>query len=495
MEIALFIIYGLALFFIFGYSLIQIQLVFKYNKYKITQKKRLEEGDIPMDLPKVTVQLPLFNEQYVAARLIDAMAQLDYPSDKLEIQVLDDSTDETIEIVKKKVEEWKNKGVDIIQICRTNRSGFKAGALAEGLKRAKGEFLAIFDADFLPNPDFLKKTLSQFTDFNIGMVQTRWEHINENYSLLTKLQAFGLDAHFTVEQGGRNAGGHFMNFNGTAGVWRKKTIEDAGGWQSDTLTEDLDLSYRAQLKGWKFKFLEEVGAPAELPAEMNALKTQQFRWNKGAAECTRKNLRKVLRSKNLGFGTKVNAIFHLMNSAVFICVVLISLLSIPALMVKNYHLEYQLLFQIASAFILSLPILAWFYWTSYAYKKPNKVKSFFKFFILFPLFLSVSMGLSLHNALAVIEGYIGKKTPFIRTPKMNLTNKSMGKWKSNVYLKSHLTPLTFIELAFAAYFIFGISLAFKYDDFGLLPFHILLAFGFIYVAFYSLIHVFKVSRS
>lgn len=495
MEIALFIVYGTALLFILCYSVIQIQLVIKYKKYKRLQKQRLKESSDQPNLPFVTVQLPLFNEQYVAARLVDSMAQLDYPKDKLEIQVLDDSTDETLDIVKKKVEEWKANGVDIVQICRTDRSGFKAGALAEGLKIAKGEFLAIFDADFLPNPDFLKRTLNEFTDDNIGMVQTRWEHINEDYSMLTKLQAFGLDAHFTVEQGGRNAGGHFMNFNGTAGVWRKKTIEDAGGWQSDTLTEDLDLSYRAQLKGWKFKFLEEVGAPAELPAEMNALKTQQFRWNKGAAECTRKNLGKVLRAPNLGLGTKLNAIFHLMNSAIFICIVLISILSIPALSVKFYNIEYKLLFQIASAFILCLPILAIFYWTSLTREEPNKVKAFFKFLFLFPLFLSVSMGLSLHNALAVLEGYIGKKTPFVRTPKMNLTNDSKNTWAKNVYLKGHLTPLTFVELAFAAYFLFGISLAFKYEDFGLMPFHVLLAFGFVYVALYSLIHSFKISRS
>lgn len=495
MEIVLFIVYGTALLFILCYSMIQIQLVIKYKKYKRLQKSRLEEGVSSLELPFVTVQLPLYNEQYVAARLIDSIAQLDYPIDRLEIQVLDDSTDETLEIIKQKVIEWKSKGIDIVQICRTDRSGYKAGALAEGLKIAKGEFIAIFDADFLPNPDFLKKTLNQFTHENVGMVQTRWEHINQDYSMLTKLQAFGLDAHFTVEQGGRNAGGHFINFNGTAGVWRKKTIEDAGGWQSDTLTEDLDLSYRAQLKGWDFKFLEEIGAPAELPAEMNALKTQQFRWNKGAAECTRKNLGKVLKAKNLGFGTKLNAIFHLMNSAIFICIILIALLSIPALMVKNYHIEYKLVFQIASGFILSLPILAIFYWTALARDEPNGIKTFFKFIYLFPLFLSVSMGLSLHNALAVLEGYLGKKTPFVRTPKMNLTNDSEEKWSRNVYLKSHLTPLTFVELAFAAYFVFGIVLGFKYDDFGLMPFHLLLAFGFVYVALYSLIHSFKISRS
>lgn len=494
MEIALFVVYGLALAFIFCYTLIQIQLVLKYGNYKKAQKIRKKDTKDGTFLPKVTVQLPIFNELYVAERLIDSIAQLDYPKELLEVQVLDDSTDETRDLIEKKVEEWKNKGLQMVHLCRENRQGFKAGALAEGLKMAQGEFLAIFDADFLPNPSFLRNTIGCFKNPEIGLVQTRWEHLNENYSLLTKLQAFGLDAHFSVEQGGRNAGGHFMNFNGTAGVWRKSTIVDAGGWQSDTLTEDLDLSYRAQLKGWKFIYLEEVGAPAELPAEMNSLKTQQFRWNKGAAECTRKNLAKVLAAKKIGLGTKLNAIFHLMNSAVFICIILIAVLSIPALYIKNSQIEYALLFQIASISILCLPVLAIFYWTAIKSHSDNKIKSFFQFILLFPMFLAVSMGLSLHNALAVLEGYIGKKTPFIRTPKMNLKNDTSNFWKQNIYLKKHINPLTIIEFLLAAYFVFGITLAFRYQDYGLLPFHFLLALGFIYVAMYSLFHSFKVAK-
>ena len=494
MELILIIIYGLALLFIFCYSLIQLQLVFKYHRYKKAQKLRqkfVKEGNA---WPKVTVQLPIFNEKYVAERLIECLAQLDYPLDCLEIQVLDDSTDETVDISRKKVIEIKQKGIDITHLHRTDRKGFKAGALAEGLEVAKGEFIAIFDADFLPEKNFLKRIVPQFVDEKIGLIQSKWKHINERYSLLTKLQAFGLDAHFTVEQGGRNAGGHFINFNGTAGIWRKSAIQDAGGWQSDTLTEDLDLSYRAQLKGWKFLFMEEVGAPAELPAAMNALKTQQFRWNKGAAECTRKNLGKVLFNTELGLGTKLNAIFHLMNSAVFICIILLALLSLPMLAIKEHFSEYDLLFNIAGFFLISLPILALFYWTSMSSQYSSKPKAFLHFLVLFPSFLAVSMGLSLHNALAVLEGYIGKKTPFIRTPKFDLTDDKTKRWNSNHYLKKGLSLLTFLEFLLAIYFLGGIFLGFQYQDYGLMPFHFLLFLGFAYVSIFSFTHAFKTAR-
>lgn len=491
MEIVAIIIYGLALFFVFCYSLIQIQLVIKYKRYKKTQVTRLAQEHTKNYTPFITVQLPLFNEKYVTERLIECIANLDYPTDRFEIQVLDDSTDDTIELTKAKVKEISARGIDISYLHRTDRNGFKAGALAEGTKVAKGEFIAIFDADFLPEKDFLQKMVQPFQDDKIGMVQSRWEHINERYSLLTKLQAFGLDAHFSVEQGGRNAGNHFINFNGTAGVWRKTAIADAGGWQSDTLTEDLDLSYRAQLKGWKFIFLEEVGSPAELPAVMNALKTQQFRWNKGAAECVRKNLFRVLRAEGISLSTKMNAIFHLMNSAIFICIVILALLSIPMLNIKNNFSEYKTLFNVASVFLITLPILALFYWTSMSRTYSSKSKAFFHFIILFPMFLSVSMGLSLHNAMAVMEGYLGKKSPFIRTPKFNLSNDKSKKWGKNVYLKKTINPLIILELLFTFYFLGGIVLGFHYKDYGLMPFHFMLFAGFAYVSFYSISHSFK----
>lgn len=494
MEVILISIYGLALLFIFCYSLVQIQLVIHYRRYQKAQQKRQQNFPADNYFPKVSVQLPIFNEKYVVNRLIDAVVKLDYPKEQLEIQVLDDSIDETTTIAKAKVEEWKARGVNIHYVHRSNRKGYKAGALAEGLLKASGEFIAIFDADFLPKEDFLQRIIPYFQQNELGMIQSRWEHLNEHYSLLTQLQAFGLNAHFSVEQGGRNAGGHFINFNGTAGVWRRKAIEEAGGWQSDTLTEDLDLSYRAQLKGWKFLFLEEVGAPAELPAAMNALKTQQFRWNKGAAECTRKNLSKVLRSKELPLSTKINATFHLMNTAVFICIVVLALLSLPMLAIKEYYQQYDLLFKLAGFFLISLPILAIFYWTSFQKSYTSKWKAARHFIIRFPLFLSISMGLSLHNALAVLEGYLGKKTPFIRTPKFNLSDDRKQQWTSNVYLKKSFSPLTVLEMLFALYFLLGILLGFYFNDFGLMPFHIMLFLGFAYVSLFSIVHSVKLSK-
>ncbi|MEQ8910432.1 MAG: glycosyltransferase family 2 protein [Vicingaceae bacterium] len=491
MEVILIAIYGLALTFIFCYSLIQLQLVWKYRQYR-----KQAEVEVPKtlgldDLPQVCVQLPIFNEAYVAERLVDRICELGYPKDKLEIQVLDDSTDETQALLQAKVAAKKATGFEIYYLHRTDRSGFKAGALAAGLKQTKAELIAIFDADFMPEPNFLTEMVPAFQDKEVGMVQSRWEHLNEGHSWLTKLQAFGLDAHFSVEQGGRNAGGHFMNFNGTAGLWRKSCIEDAGGWQSDTLTEDLDLSYRAQLKGWKFKFLEKVGAPAELPAAMNALKTQQFRWNKGAAECVRKNLGKVLRAEKISFSTKLNAIFHLMNSAVFICIVILALLSIPMLMIKHHFAEYHFLFTLASVFIVSLPILAWFYWTSWQRIYTNRWKALSQFLLRFPFFLSVSMGLSLHNAWAVAEGYLGIKSPFLRTPKFALSKNQQAQWVNNRYIKRKIGFLPFLELLFAAYFVFGIVLGIQYQDFGLLPFHFMLMIGFAYVSFLSFWHALK----
>lgn len=491
LEIGLLIIYALALLFIFSYSIIQVYLVVSYNKKK---KDGSLDWEPLKELPKVTVQLPLYNELYVVERLIDAVLKFDYPKELLEVQILDDSTDETTQIVKTAILPYLQQGYSVRHIRRDNRVGYKAGALAFGMQQAQGEFIAIFDADFLPHSDFLRKMLLPFQNDKVGCVQSKWQHINADFSLLTKLQAFGLDAHFSVEQGGRNQAGHFMNFNGTAGVWRKSTIEDAGGWQSDTLTEDLDLSYRAQLKGWQFVYREDVGAPAELPAEMNALKTQQFRWTKGAAECARKNLGKVLVAKNIGLGTKINAIFHLMNSAVFISIVLISILSLPILFIKQSNESYDWLFRLGSIFILTLPVLGVFYWTSIINQFDNKRVAFKRFVVLFPLFLSVSMGLSLHNALAVLEGYIGKKTPFVRTPKFNLTNSSSQSWKANIYLTKSIGLLTILELGLVIYFLMAIYVGFKFQDFGLMPFHVLLVFGFGFVSLKSLIHLFKINQ-
>ncbi|NQX93032.1 MAG: glycosyltransferase [Flavobacteriales bacterium] len=484
MELAVVVIYGLFLSFIFLYSLVQLNLAISYRKYK-----KNGAGDAPCcptedNLPHVTVQLPVYNELYVVERLIDCVAELDYPADKLEIQVLDDSTDESFDVAAKRIQYWRDQGVNMIHVKRPERKGFKAGALAYGLTKSKGQFTAIFDADFLPKPEFLRTTIPYFLqDDKIGVVQTKWEHINQEYSLLTKLQAFGLDAHFTVEQMGRNRSGHFINFNGTAGVWRNECIEDAGGWQSDTITEDLDLSYRAQMKGWKFKYLADFGSPAELPAEMNALKSQQFRWTKGAAECAKKHLPNVIKQDKIGFSTKIHALFHLMNSFIFICVLCTAILSIPMLIIKSSTPEYDTLFNVASIFLLSFLILGYFYWISHE-PKSNRLSGFIK---QFPLFLSVSMGLSLHNSIAVIEGYMGKKTPFIRTPKFAISNEK-GTWSDKKYRALKASPLTVIEGLFAIYFASGLIMAFVLGDFALFPFHLMLTLGYGYVFYYSLKH-------
>ena len=485
MQLALIIIYGGFLLFIFMYSLVQLNLAISYSKYKKNGCKELPTVPDKGDWPMVTVQLPVFNELYVVERLIDCVCLLDYPQDRMEIQVLDDSTDESFEVATKCVEKWQKKGLNIVQIKRPERKGFKAGALAYGMKSAKGEFTAIFDADFLPRPEFLKTTIPYFLkDEGIGVVQTKWEHLNKNYSALTRMQAFGLDAHFTVEQMGRNRSGHFINFNGTAGVWRNECISDSGGWQSDTITEDLDLSYRAQLKGWRFQYLADFGSPAELPAEMNALKSQQFRWTKGAAECAVKHLPNILRKNQLGFGTKLHALFHLMNSFIFICVLCTAVLSIPMLLIKSNSPEYNVLFNFASLFLLSFLILGYFYWLSHETKYKYKFLDFVK---QFPLFLSVSMGLSLHNSIAVVEGYIGKKSPFVRTPKFAIDNKQ-GSWNDKKYRVLRVNPLTFVEGVLTLYFASGLVMAFLIEDFALLPFHLMLTMGYGYVFYYSLKH-------
>ncbi|MDX2301178.1 MAG: glycosyltransferase [Microscillaceae bacterium] len=494
MELALVILYSFFLLFIFGYSLVQLHLVFLFRSFKRKKKAFTSHTEvfIPTDSSPytpaecaVTVQLPIYNEKYVIERLIDAVAQFDYPKELLEIQVLDDSTDETTLLLAQKKLEWQAKGINIQHIRRKSREGFKAGALAYGLELAQGQFIAIFDADFLPEKDFLKRTLPEFADEKVGVVQTRWLHLNENYSLLTQLQAFTLNAHFHIEQTGRNFGNHFINFNGTGGVWRKSCIIDAGGWEADTLTEDLDLSYRAQLKGWKFRYLPEVGTPSELPVAIQAMKTQQFRWTKGAAECTRKNLWKVWKAKNLPFSTKIHALFHLMNSFIFPSVVFIAVMSLPILWIKVHYPVYKLLFQVGSLFLISLFFLMFYYWTSYREDTPQSPFRFLYFLGRFFLFLAVSMGFSLHNAIAVMEGYLGKKTPFVRTPKFNIYDRK-DTWKHNQYLLKSLNLITLVEGFLALYFLGGIALGIYLDDYGLLPFHFLLSLGFGYIFIYSI---------
>lgn len=323
-------------------------MIYYHNKYQKNIPTEIEEI---IENKYVTIQLPLYNEMYVAERLINAVCEIEFPKDQLEIQVLDDSTDETVDVVRKVVEEKQKQGFDIVHIHRTNRQGFKAGALKEGLQKAKGDYIAIFDADFIPQKDFLKRTLRYFVNDKIGMVQTRWEHLNENYSILTKIQALALDGHFVIEQSVRNKAGFFINFNGTGGMWRKECIIDAGNWHADTITEDLDLSYRAQLRGWKFVYLRDFTTPAELPSEMNALKAQQFRWTKGAIETAKKILPLVWKA-NIPLRIKLQSTFHLTNNIVFPFILLAGILNVPLIFIKNSG-PYENFFNFMSIFVIA----------------------------------------------------------------------------------------------------------------------------------------------
>lgn len=480
------VVYGVAIAFIFLYSLVQLNLLIIYRKARRKSTDLLPPGG---QAPSVLVQLPVYNERYVVERLIDAVCQLKYYPGRFEIQVLDDSTDESAAIAGRCVDLWLSRGVPVAHIRRADRTGFKAGALAYGLTLNKADLVAIFDADFIPPPDFLLKTVPHFADPSVGMVQARWAHLNREYSLLTRVQAFGLDAHFTIEQTGRNSGGHFMNFNGTAGVWRRTCITDAGGWSADTLTEDLDLSYRAQMKGWRFKYLQDLCAPAELPAEINALKNQQYRWNKGAAECAVKHLKSVLGAKRLNFNTRIHAFFHLLNSSVFVWILLAALLSLPLVWIKMQHPELRLYFLAGGLLIGSFVILGMFYFTAFRQNMPAEKFQKLDFLWLYPAFLSISMGMSLHNSRAVIQGWMGKKTDFIRTPKWNLIDRT-GSWGQKGYQVRKLSSIGFMEGILALYFLFALVYEIHIGEWGFVFMHLILLFGFAFVFLISLKHRF-----
>lgn len=484
-------LYTVLLFFITVYSLGQLQLLFFYRR----NHKRGEDHLLPplkadaANLPMVTVQLPLYNEMYVVERLIDSIAAFQYPIDKLEIQVLDDSTDESVEITARKVAEYQAKGYDIQHIRRENRKGFKAGALSEGLKTAKGEYVAIFDADFLPNPDFLLRTIPYFlANEKTGVVQTRWEHINKDYSLLTQLQAWQLDVHFTVEQMGRYSGDCLLQFNGTGGLWRRSTIDDAGGWEADTLTEDLDLSYRAQLKGWKIVFVEALTSPGELPAEINGLKSQQFRWMKGGAETARKMLPIIWKS-HLPVKQKLHATFHLMGSSLFVLVFLMAILNIPIFYLRDYLPAFD--FRYLPVFYLSMVILSFVFYTVHVqnlHQEESYGKRLFKFITLFPVFMGMSIGMSLHNTVAVIQGWLGKKSAFVRTPKFNITTIS-DKIKTNSYLGKKVSWVTIMEGALSLLFITTFVIGWAQGAYQYILFHLLYAIGFGVICFMSIRHL------
>lgn len=478
-------LYSVALLMIFLYSLSQLSLLINYIRSKKKQTNfSVFDLSNPLEVPFVTIQLPVYNEKYVIERLLHCVAAIDYPKEKLQIQILDDSTDESAAVTMPLIRSLKDNGFNVDYITRTIRSDFKAGALKAGLAKASGEFIAIFDADFLPGTDWLKKTVIYFKDPAIGVVQSRWGHINRNYSTLTKMQAFALDSHFTLEQAGRNAKGHFINFNGTAGIWRKQCIIDAGNWRGTTLTEDLDLSYRAQLKNWKFKYVEDVVAPAELPVAISAARSQQFRWNKGGAENFIRYFRAITKSKSLTFSNKLHGLLHLANSSMFLFVLVIAVLSVPMLYVKNRYQQLAIVFNINSIFIISTLILFICHWGSYKSIHGKNIKHFLQYIKMFLTFFTMALGFSWHNSMAVLEAYRGKRSEFIRTPKFNVTNIA-DTWKENAYLNKTISGNVIMESILLLYFSFGIYSAFIVRDFALIPFHIMLFIGFGYVVYNS----------
>jgi cellulose synthase/poly-beta-1,6-N-acetylglucosamine synthase-like glycosyltransferase len=472
--------YFAALSILFAFGIHGLILLYYYGKTR--QNQHLVK---PMTgkMPKVTIQLPLYNEYLVIERLIKAVCAIKYPKDRLEIQVLDDSTDETVELARKLVEDYRNKGFNIKYIHRENRQGYKAGALRYGLESAEGEFIAIFDADFVPNPDFLMSTVPHFQDPAIGMVQTRWEHLNEDFSFLTRAQALALDGHFVLEQQVRNKAGFFMNFNGTAGIWRKETILDAGNWQDDTLTEDLDLSYRAQLNGWKFVFLNDVISPAELPADINALKTQQFRWTKGAVETAIKMLPKVFKSKLPG-KIKLECMVHLTSNIVFPFIIIVALLNVPLVVIKNTIGGFDEFYSLMSIFVLAS--ISTFLFYTYAQKAIHL--DWRKRLLLFPVFLAGSMGLAVNNSKAVIEAIIRKRSGFTRTPKEGIVGKTKSLKRNKKYIQKKISPTILIELLLALYFVLGIGISAFYLEIAAIPFQLLFLMGFGTVGYTSLRH-------
>ena len=451
-------------------------LYFKYKKnYNPDPPRHFKE------LPRVTVQLPIFNEQFVIDRLIEAVCAMNYPKDKLDIQVLDDSTDETREVAAGIVARYAALGNPITYIHRTNRYGYKAGALDAGLKVAKGEFVAIFDADFVPPPDWLMKVIHHFAEPQIGMVQTRWSHMNRNYSMLTQIEAILLDGHFIIEHGARVRTGDYFNFNGTAGMWRIKAIADGGGWQHDTLTEDTDLSYRSQLAGWKFKYLPEVECPSELPIEMTAFKTQQARWAKGLIQTSIKVLPLMFKS-NVPRRIKVEAVYHLTANLSYPLMVIMTAFLMPAMIVRFYQGWFQMLLFDFPLFTASTFSIAVFYLMAERELFP---KTWWKTFLYLPFLMALGIGLTVTNTVAVMEALFGIKSAFVRTPKYRVAKKGEKSQAAKYRKRLKLAP--WIELLVGCYFFIAILYTFTNHNYFTAPFLILFVIGYWYTGLMSLL--------
>lgn len=469
-------IYLLTLSILAVYGFHRGQLVYLYWKHR---KRAPQPKARFAELPVVTVQLPMFNELYVAERLIESVAALDYPKDKLEIQVLDDSTDETTEIARAKVEELVERGYDAVYVHRTDRTGYKAGALEAGLKVSRGDYLLVFDADFVPTPTLVLDLVHHFTDEKVGMVQARWGHLNREYSMLTRVQAMMLDGHFVVEHIARNRSGRFFNFNGTAGMWRKSTIIDAGGWQHDTLTEDMDLSFRAQLRGWRFVYVPDALAPAEVPCEMNSFKTQQFRWAKGSAQTAKKLLPIVLRAK-LPLHVKLEAIFHLTNNFAYVFLIVLAVLQLPNMVLRQGMSAPELLLLDVPLFAATSGSIVLFYLTTHRALYTGLWEAIRRL----PLMMALGIGLSLNNARAVVEGLFGGPSEFVRTPKHGVT-RTEESWTKKKY-KAGKNFYALLEFSFGVYFVGTIALAVWIGAWASIPFLFLFMVGFLYVGGLSL---------
>ncbi len=474
-EIIFLAFYFAVLLVLSTYGSHRYRMAFLYYRHKFQLPTPKIQG---APLPRVTVQLPIFNEMYVVERLIDSVCAIEYPRSLFEVQVLDDSTDETCGIARARVEKWKSAGIDIVYIHRVNRKGFKAGALENGLHLAKGECVAVFDADFVPKPDFLTRTVGFFSDEKIGMVQVRWGHLNREYSLLTQAQSILLDGHFMIEHTARNRSGCFFNFNGTAGVWRKSCIGDAGGWQHDTLTEDLDLSYRAQLKGWRFVFLPEVVAPAEVPVDMNAYKSQQHRWAKGSIQTMKKLLPTILRS-NLPWGVKREAFFHLTNNVAYLLMVVLAVMMPLSMIVRFKHGWYSTLFLDLPVFLAATASVSFFYVAT----QREIGQGWWGRLKYLPFLMSLGIGMAINQSKAVLEALFDRQSDFARTPKTGSEGKSSIVVKKSYRGKRSWVPA--IELTFATYFGIAAWYAVENDIWTSLPYILLFQLGFLYVGLSS----------
>ncbi len=478
-DLALLVPYFIVLIILAGYGVHRYILVFLYYK---NRKNRVTEPAARFDeLPRVTVQLPMFNEQFVVERLVDAVCRLEYPREKLDIQVLDDSTDETRDVASAVVERYAALGHAITYHHREGREGYKAGALREGMKTARGEFIAIFDADFVPQEDFLQRLIHHFTDPKVGMVQARWTHINRNYSFLTEVEAILLDGHFVLEHGGRSRSRVFFNFNGTAGMWRRQAIEDAGGWEHDTLTEDTDLSYRAQLKGWQFVYRQDVECPAELPIEMTAFKTQQARWAKGLIQTSKKLLPRVLRS-DLPRRVKIEAWYHLTANISYPLMIVLSTLLLPAMIIRFYQGWFQMLYIDLPLFLASTFSISSFYLAS---QKELMPRTWPRTFLYLPFLMALGIGLTVTNTRAVLEALFGVQSSFKRTPKYRVEAK--GERVHSGKYRRRLGWVPWVELAIGTYFAATVYYAMANENFITVPFLVLFVIGYWYTGLMSLL--------